>query len=99
MKTLEEKIAVMQAAQRGEKIEWRWRNNAVDTWEPVNGGAVLTMGWDWAHADYRTAPKEMTIWVCSWQENPTNVFATSSDPTNRRDADKLVIHSKQTITY
>lgn len=99
MKTLEEKIAVMQAAQRGEQIEWRWLNTAVDAWERVPGGAVLTMAWDWADADYRVAPKEMTIWVCSWKETPADVFATSSDPAKAYEASRLIVRSKHTITY
>lgn len=97
MTTLEEKIAVMQAAQRGEKIEWRWHNSGPDAWLPAPGRDGLS--WDWLDVDYRVAPKEMTIWVCSWCDTPGTTFATSSDPSTRNDASRLIIHSKQTITY
>lgn len=97
MKTLEEKIAVMQAAQRGEQIEWRWLNTATDAWQPFLGR--FGPSWNWMDADYRVAPKKMTIWVCSWSDAPGTTFATSSDPTTRSDASRLIIHSKQTITY
>jgi hypothetical protein len=59
MKTLAEKIAVMQSAERGETIEVRWLRggiafHATDTLEPV---------FDWANNDYRVAPKKPREWT------------------------------------
>ena len=52
-KTLAEKIAVMCAAELGEKIESRPRRGDPTAWSP-NPNPI----WDWWNWDYRVAPKE-----------------------------------------
>lgn len=51
MTTLAEKIAVMQACENGEHIQYRNKPNGY--W--LNCGPVPT--WDWYTTDYRVAPK------------------------------------------
>lgn len=103
MKTLAEKIAVMQAAERGEQIErlgpepgwslgganWKWET--VDTqW----------IGWDWCRCDYRVAPRTMEIVVVSWKRDPGIPFCLEKKSYDTRgDKEEMILHSTQTITY
>ena len=53
MKTTKEKIEVMQAYDRGEKIEFMdCRREWKDVYEPI---------WDWVHCDYRVKPKNSYV--------------------------------------
>jgi hypothetical protein len=92
MTTLAEKIAVMQAAERGEKIEWRPVASAV--WGPI-----IHPTWHWGEYDYRVAPRKLKIWVCEWPTSPGKVWVTENNPKTRHDAQALRILSEQTITY
>lgn len=57
-KTLTEKIAVMQAAERGETIEWRTsRPNAA--WREVRPEDKVS--WDWHNYDYRVVKKPIKL--------------------------------------
>lgn len=47
------KIAVMQAHERGEKIECKLRNGALIGWFSADAGELV---WDWKNVDYRIAP-------------------------------------------
>ena len=53
MKTTKEMIEVMQAYERGEKIECF---NDGEQWRDVNSPI-----WDWLHNDYRVKPKRMFL--------------------------------------
>lgn len=55
-KTLAEKIAVMQAAERGEEIQTHYifGKDWMDDTKPV---------WDWSNFDYRVKPKPQKFWV------------------------------------
>lgn len=53
MTTLAEKIAVMQAAERGEKIEFK---SPAGGWHPAE--LCGTLSWNWSDHDYRVAPKK-----------------------------------------
>ena len=54
-KTLAEKIAVMQAAERGETIEWRPLDISGSNWRLAPAGQGLT--WNWGHYDFRVVKK------------------------------------------
>lgn len=78
-KTLAKKIAVMQAAERGEKIEVRNLNQI--QWTRTN-----YPHWNWVDFDYRVAPKPQKFWVLfdingrvitSGTENPPDSFDPS----------------------
>ena len=47
------KIAVMQAHERGERVEARVRKSAMPNWYQVDAGELV---WDWKFSDYRIAP-------------------------------------------
>lgn len=55
MTTLAEKIAVMQAYERGEKIEFR-QHRGKDDWKRVTSPV-----WDWSVCDYRVAAENQPI--------------------------------------
>lgn len=57
MKTTAEKIAVMQAFERGEKIESA--NIGIKHFEPIVGNPL----WNWYAMDYRVAPKLLECWA------------------------------------
>ena len=58
MKTLEEKIAVMQAASEGQEIEFRECES--EPWDAATGRGV-ELGWDWRRFDYRVKPREPQV--------------------------------------
>lgn len=51
MSTLQEKIAVMQAAEAGKEIEWSIKHKAI--WRLATGPC-----WDWLNYDFRVKPRE-----------------------------------------
>lgn len=55
-KTLAEKIAVMQAAERGEEIQSLYNYGLA--WEDNSDP-----NWDWCNFDYRVKPKPQKFWV------------------------------------
>ena len=91
MKTLAEKIAVMQAAERGEQIECKATSGG---WQVAEDPS-----WNWFTLDYRVAPRTMTIWVCAWKNTPDRHFVSEMDPAHRHDRDNLTVLSKQDIIY
>ncbi len=58
MKTLKEKIEVMQAALDGEEIEYMLGEN--DGWRSYDSGEP---SWDWSCVDFRIKPKPLEFWV------------------------------------
>ena len=64
MKTAAEKIAVMQAYERGEKIEL-FNGVWVDCCEPV---------WNWDACNYRIAPKPLECLVVTLNERLISVY-------------------------
>jgi hypothetical protein len=68
MKTLAEKIAVMQAAERGEQIRFRCRKDKKIIWMTIDN--LQTVMWDWYGYDYDIAPKvPRKFWaVITWYD-------------------------------
>ena len=59
MKTLKEKIEVMQAAERGEQIQVSVLCSVSESsWRPCPGSIF-----NWEFNDYRVAPKPFEVWV------------------------------------
>lgn len=58
-KTLAEKIAVMQAAERGEQIEWHHYNDHKDIWKTQE--RCDTLAWNWFECDYRVVKKPIKL--------------------------------------
>lgn len=97
MKSLAEKIAVMQAAERGEQIERCSLTGPSPIWEEVENQWI---GWDWCSCDYRVAPRTMEIVVVSWKRGQHFPFCLEKKSyDSRRDKEDLFLHSTQTITY
>ena len=94
MKTLAEKIAVMQAAERGEKIE---KLSSTGQWEVVDSCQI---GWDWCCCNYRVATRTVEIVVVAWRTSPQSAFALDiRNYKARPDKEQMLLLSKQTITY
>lgn len=97
MKSLAEKIAVMQAAERGEQIERCSLTGPSPIWEEVENQWI---GWDWCSCDYRVAPRTMEIMVVSWKGKPDYIFViTAFSALAQNNKEQLVVLSTQTITY
>lgn len=93
MKSLAEKIAVMQAAERGEQIESKYKYTS--EWF-LNSNP----SWDWIGLDYRVAPRTMEIVVVSWKRGPVHPFCLEKKSYDTRgDKEEMILHSTQTITY
>ena len=60
MKTLKEKIEVMQAALDGKEIQAKIED--MDKWVTIEVNAEK-MEWDWAECDYRIKHEPMEFWV------------------------------------
>lgn len=82
MKTLAEKIAVMQAAMRDETIEVRsiaGRGCQIGSeWETANrqGNNII---WDWWRFDYRVAPKPREYWIAFYIDGEPLVCRTKEE--------------------
>jgi hypothetical protein len=70
MKTLQEKIEVMQAALEGKTIQWRdlWLQGKLNdgNWSTGDhglegGGSIRDMEWNWSECDYRVKPEPATV--------------------------------------
>ena len=72
-KTLAEKIAVMQAAERGEEIEGRhlWSKSWMN---------IPTPTWNWDEFDYRVKPKPQKFWVVFNKEGYVMCAGTKNKP-------------------
>jgi hypothetical protein len=80
MTTLAEKIAVMQAAERGEKIQVRVVIGREDIdrepWADVDDTEFI--GWNWNRSDYRVAPKPPIVhegWVVFYRGHDKNIYS------------------------
>lgn len=71
--TLAEKIAVMQAAERGEEIEGRylWNESWMNTPTPA---------WNWDEFDYRAKPKLQKFWVVFDKKNNLIQWSLTKKP-------------------
>lgn len=72
-KTLAEKIAVMQAAQRGEEIECRV--DSFSSWQEIE----VPM-WNWVDFDYRVKPKLQKFWVVFDKKNNLIQWSLTKKP-------------------
>lgn len=61
MKTLAEKIAVMQAAADGQPIEYTTDVTDKAAWQ--NADSPKNLMWDWDRFDYRIAKQKKTYWL------------------------------------
>ena len=68
------KISVMQAYERGEKIEYKrvdgksWKCDYPPIWDRYHCDYRIAPIWDWYHCDYRIAPKPLECWVV-WKDD------------------------------
>lgn len=84
MKTLAEKIAVMQAAAEGKPIEGRFRPNSV-TDEERNWEQLTNPNWNWSVWDYRVKPEPKTLFVVY---DTRGIITATGDDRYARDAAK-----------
>lgn len=75
MKTLAQKIEIMQAAQRGETIEMQYLNRTGGWLEPSDQDKIA---WNWDSFDYRVKPKApREFWINIYpDQNPGNPHTT-----------------------
>ena len=75
MKSLQEMIAVMQAASEGKKIESRIRLNQHGEYSPWRFDS--NERWNWHDSDYRVAPEPRKRWVreCADRESHIDVVS------------------------
>lgn len=75
MSTLQEKIAVMQAAERGEAIQ---SSGAFSCQAPCDWEDDNTPNWDWDALEYRVKPEPRVLYANEFQERglSTNHYRT-----------------------
>ena len=91
MKTLSEKIEVMQAAESGEGIR-------VKPWEApeCSWGDIETkdITWDWVGWDYCVKPKPREIWMNAYSTTPSGGCSYYS---SRKDADAMAGTARKAV--
>lgn len=69
--TIDEMIAVLQAAKEGKAIQARLRNSPTDQWE------VVSPSWNFAQCDFRIKPTPREWWINFYEGNsPCHAFTT-----------------------
>lgn len=61
MKTLAEKIAIMQAALEGKKIRYTYADKTRSEWRLAK--VAENLGWDWVLFDYEVVPEPEVLFV------------------------------------
>jgi hypothetical protein len=74
MSTLEEKIAVMQAALDGAEIEWTTKE--CENWE---GKQTDSNAWNWGVFNYRVKPQPKEIWVNEYDDVKSQIHGSQFD--------------------
>lgn len=69
--TTQEKIAVMQAAVDGKKIEYRWQDDLNGDWIEITGSTKFVV-WNWEAFIFRVKPEPSEFWI--------NVYADRTLP-------------------
>ena len=75
MKTLKEKIEVMQAALDGKEIEFRL--NEGDRWMTCNKPSAPS--WDWPYVDYRIKPEPLEGWCNIYGSHAFGFYETKEE--------------------
>jgi len=84
MKTLKEKIEVMQAAEDGAEIEFM--QNGFDNWQDTLGDPV----WSWPGNDYRIKPKPREFfWINLYSKEPHLAYV-SKDKAEERGQESFI---------
>jgi len=73
--TLAEKIAVMQAAERGEEIEMKFNSEERESWQKLDDPL-----WNWVEFNYRVKPKPQKFWVVFSKEGYVMCAGTKNKP-------------------
>lgn len=93
MKTLKEKIEVMQAAEQGQKIELLFYPLSKNHWVPVQNPKGLT--WNWEKCDYRIKrikPGPLVRYLIVYEQGNTKKVDTSF--LKREQAEEYLQNSK-----
>lgn len=93
-KTLAEKIAVMQAAERGEQIEWHHYKDPKDIWKTQTH--CKTLAWNWFECDYRVVKKPIKLtryFVVGQEEKPVSLPFTDIERVERSCEAWNALHS------
>lgn len=77
MKTLKEKIAVMQAALDGKEIDQSRKAYADGEW--IRCYDPKTLNFNWEKYDYRIKPKPLECWVNTYDGNISQGYDTEND--------------------
>lgn len=84
MKTLADKIAVMQAFESGKKVRCRGRHETdPNSWVPCP-----TPTWDWYHHDYEVVPEPVEFWSSVYVNRDGKEVAENSRFSNREAAEE-----------
>jgi hypothetical protein len=80
MKTTREKIEVMEAEERGEKIQFRF-NSGMLWYDYLSEITARTKpSWDWKTYDYRAAPKKpREFWANDYGTHMGSLFASKEE--------------------
>jgi hypothetical protein len=85
----------MQAAERGEKIEFRY---GAEGWLSATESHSLV--WNWEVNDYRVAPRTLDIAVVAWKGSPQFPFVLNKyNYEGGYDKDQIILLNLQTITF
>lgn len=79
MSTTAEKIAVMQAYERGEKVEFHHKTQPPDMWSTIT---ISEPAWDWSDFSYRIAKSEpKVVKLLAWLAETQLIWLVAGTPT------------------
>lgn len=89
--TLKEKIAVMQAADDGKKIQVSLKGEA--NWFGIDAPA-----WNWDRFDYRVKPKTLELWVNVYPNGLSAYYDTKELADKFANSDRLrCVHMREVV--
>ena len=87
---VEEMIELLQAFQRGEQLEWKYKE--ANIWHPVRNPI-----WDFNHQEFRIKPKPLEMWINIYNDKMIYKHETKQEAIDNAGSGcrRIAVHMKE----